>query len=232
LLKVNKEVKALQDQNTNLQAALDKAYASKAELERQLSEETVKATSAMSLADSAARATLETQLKSKEQEFERIQSDLHAEIADLRATLTRQQSQADRREQQLQQEIQDLNERLRHSEQREQQMAESMAQTTKPLVRQIDMLRATLAEQTASSEVAEAALVNRMEEQSVALQGAEERERDATDKLADARLKLARFEDKLTALRTSKLDLQSKLEAQMERTDEVSGCVCVCVRDG
>eukprot|EP00038_Savillea_parva_P009921 m.186682 g.186682 ORF g.186682 m.186682 type:complete len:1085 (+) comp16856_c0_seq1:76-3330(+) len=221
LTKTKKEVKQLTDKNESLQAALDTAFKAKALLEKQLAEETVKATSAMSAAESAAAASKATELKRKEEEFERVKTDLHAEIADLRATLTRQQGQADRRETNLQQEIADLNERLRNSEQREQQMTESMAQSTKPLVRQIDMLRAQLAEQTASADVAEQSLITRIDEQAVALQGAEERERLATDKLNEERLRTAGFEEKLGSLRKSKIDLQTKLEKQMEHVEEL-----------
>lgn len=215
LIKSKKGVKSLTDKNSSLQAALDTAFKAKAELEKKLAEETVKASSAMTAAESVAAVTKATELKRKEEEFEQVKTDLHAEIADLRATLTRQQNQADRRESNLQLEIADLNERLRHSEQREQQMAESMAQSTKPLVRQIDMIRATLAEQTASADVAEATLVARIEEQAVALQAAEERERQASEKLSEERLRHAGSEDKLASLRKSKIDLQTKLEKQV-----------------
>lgn len=40
-----------------------------------------------------------------------------------------------------------------HAEQREQQLTENISQTARPLVRQIDMLRATLADQTSAHEV-------------------------------------------------------------------------------
>lgn len=221
LAEVKKNEKALKEKNEGLQAALESAHKHKEDLEKQLAEEAVKASNAVAAADSAAKAAMKSELKKMEDGFEQSRGDFHAQITDLRTALKREETKSARREANLQQEILDLNERLRHAEQREQQLTESMSQTTKPLMRQIDMLRASLADQTASHDVAEATLTNRLEEALATVAAAEERERVALERLGDARSQSVSYDEKLSALRTAKLDQQAKLERQLERNDEL-----------
>lgn len=176
-----------EDKAAALQAALDKAYKLNSALEQDVATAQAEARNAVSAAEAGAQESLEQEVKRLKNDASRVQEGLGAQVADLQTALQRGEAQAARRESNLQKEIADLNDRLRLAEEREQQLTESMSQTTKPLIRQIDMLRESLANQNINHELAETTLSARFEEAQRALQDAEEQERTATERLSEMR---------------------------------------------
>lgn len=221
LKELKEKLKAAGTKNDGLQAALDKSYKLNASLEKKLAEESKTAQAAVVQADASAQDKLQQEIEKARTEFSQREDEFTAQIADLRAAVSRNENQAARREANLQLEVQDLNERLRDAERREQQLTESVSQTARPLVRQIDMLRESLADQTASHEIAEKTLSTRLEEALGAKAQAEEREREAQDNLSTFRIKLVGLEDKNATLRKTLFAQQSDADTLRSKIDDL-----------
>ena len=214
------KVKDLTDKNGGLQAALDTAHKNNEGLQQDAAEAKAKASNAVQSAEVGAQESLKLELQRMEAETARVQEGLSSQVADLQAVLRRSEAQGARREDNLRKEIADLNDRLRLAEEREQQMTESLSQTTKPLVRQIDMLRQALQSQTSNHELAESTLSNRLQDAQAALVEAEGAEQIATERFSEMRLKFAAMEEKHGKLRREHLDVRTEADLLRSKLEE------------
>ena len=223
LANASASVTELRENNLVLQTALDKSYKQNSALEQEIAQAKSTAKNAVVIAEAGAQDSLSTEIKKIKAENEKIQEALGIQVADLQNSLRRAEAQGARREDNLQKEISDYNDRLRMAEEREQQLSESMSQTTKPLVRQIDMLRESLNSQNNNHELAEANMTGRMEQAMQDLQDAEDKERVATEKWSEMRMKSSALEEKSNKLRRELIAAKSTigvLTAKIEELEE------------
>nr|KAF6335913.1 TATA element modulatory factor 1 [Pipistrellus kuhlii] len=155
-------------------------------------------------------------LKKKGKELE---EELHhlKQVGDLRLALQRAEQAAARKEDYLRHEISELQQRLQEAENRNQELSQSVSSTTRPLLRQIENLQATLGSQTSSWEKLEKNLSDRLGESQTLLAAAVERERAATEELLANKIQLSSMESQNSLLRQENSRFQAQLESEKNR---------------
>ncbi|XP_072521602.1 TATA element modulatory factor [Salminus brasiliensis] len=211
----------LQEKNRSLQAALDSSYKELAELHKT---NATKASEAQELALSRevqAKEELSLALEKAQEEARLQQEALANQVADLRLALQRAEQQQARKEDYLREEISELQERLQGAETRNQELSQSVTSATRPLLRQIENLQATLGAQTASWEKLEKNLSDRLAEAQAQLAVAVEKERSVTEELHAISAQLASLESQNSSLRQEKGRLQGQLDAERTRREKL-----------
>ncbi|XP_036286463.1 TATA element modulatory factor isoform X2 [Pipistrellus kuhlii] len=107
--------------------------------------------------------------------------------------------------------------RLQEAENRNQELSQSVSSTTRPLLRQIENLQATLGSQTSSWEKLEKNLSDRLGESQTLLAAAVERERAATEELLANKIQLSSMESQNSLLRQENSRFQAQLESEKNR---------------
>ncbi|XP_066528119.1 TATA element modulatory factor isoform X2 [Hoplias malabaricus] len=221
LSRIQAEYEELQEKNRSLQAALDNSYKELAELHKT---NATKASEAQELALSRevqAKEELSIALEKAQEESRLQQEALANQVADLRLALQRAEQQQARKEDYLREEISELQQRLQGAETRNQELSQSVTSATRPLLRQIENLQATLGAQTASWEKLEKNISDRLAEAQAQLAVAVEKERSATEELHAIQAQLASLESQNSLLRQEKGRLQGQLEAERTRREKL-----------
>ena len=86
-----------------------------------------------------------------------------------------------------------------------------MTASTRPLIRQIESYQASLSEAQSNSDRVERSLTERLQQSTVQLASAQERERNAAEQYRQLSSKTASLESKLTSLSRTKNDLEQNL---------------------
>nr|KAF6421398.1 TATA element modulatory factor 1 [Molossus molossus] len=155
-------------------------------------------------------------LKKKVKELEEEAQHLK-QVGDLRLALQRAEQTAARKEDCFRHEISELQQRLQEAENRNQELSQSVSSTTRPLLRQIENLQATLGSQTSSWEKLEKNLSDRLGESQTLLAAAVERERAATEELLANKIQLSSMESQNSLLRQENSRFQAQLESEKNR---------------
>ncbi|NXB71420.1 TMF1 factor, partial [Donacobius atricapilla] len=215
LAKLQAEVEELEERNRSVQAALDSAYKELADLHKANATKDSEAQEAALSREMKAKEELGLALEKAQEEARQQQEALAVQVADLRLALQRAEQQAARKEDYLRQEIGELQQRLQEAESRNQELSQSVTSATRPLLRQIENLQATLGAQTSSWEKLEKNLSDRLGESQTLLAAAAERERAATEELLANKIQMSSSESQNSLLRQENTRLQAQLE--MER---------------
>uniref|UniRef100_A0A6I8PR06 TATA element modulatory factor 1 n=1 Tax=Ornithorhynchus anatinus TaxID=9258 RepID=A0A6I8PR06_ORNAN len=139
------------------------------------------------------------------------------QVGDLRLALQRTEQAAARKEDYLRHEISELQQRLQEAENRNQELGQSVTSATRPLLRQIENLQATLGTQTASWEKLEKNLSDRLGESQTLLAAAVERERAAVEELLSNKIQVSSTESQNSLLRQENSRFQAQLEAEKNK---------------
>ncbi|NXA37789.1 TMF1 factor, partial [Eudromia elegans] len=217
LTKLQAEVEDLEERNRSVQAALDSAYKELADLHKANATKDSEAQEAALSREMKAKEELGLALEKAQDEARQQQEALAIQVADLRLALQRAEQQAARREDYLRQEISELQQRLQEEESRNQELSQSVTSATRPLLRQIENLQATLGAQTSSWEKLEKNLSDRLGESQALLAAAAERERAATEELRSNKVQMSSTESQNSLLRQENARLQAQLEAERSR---------------
>ncbi|XP_037107785.1 TATA element modulatory factor isoform X1 [Syngnathus acus] len=211
----------LLEKNRSLQAALDNSYKELAELHK----------ANASRASQVEEAALSRELQVKElqslalekaQEDARMQQEVLAnQVGDLRVALQRAEQQQARKEDYLREEISELQQRLQEAESRNQELRESVTSATRPLLRQIENLQASLAGQTATWEKLEKNISDRLVQAQAQLAVAVEKERAATEELISFKCQLASLESQNSLLRQEKARFLALVETEKGRREKL-----------
>ncbi|XP_077386218.1 TATA element modulatory factor isoform X2 [Festucalex cinctus] len=211
----------LLEKNRSLQAALDNSYKELTELHK----------ANASRASEVEEAALSREIQAKElqslalekaQEEARMQQELLAnQVSDLRLALQRAEQQQARKEDYLREEINELQQRLQEAESRNQELSENVTSATRPLLRQIENLQASLGGQTASWEKLEKSISDRLVEAQAQLAVAVEKERAATEDLLSIKCQLASLESQNSLLRQEKVRLLARVETEKSRREKL-----------
>uniref|UniRef100_F6REA6 TATA element modulatory factor 1 n=1 Tax=Callithrix jacchus TaxID=9483 RepID=F6REA6_CALJA len=157
-------------------------------------------------------AKLNKKVKELEEELQHLK-----QVGDLRLALQRSEQAAARKEDYLRHEIGELQQRLQEAENRNQELSQSVSSTTRPLLRQIENLQATLGSQTSSWEKLEKNLSDRLGESQTLLAAAVERERAATEELLANKIQMSSMESQNSLLRQENSRFQAQLESEKNR---------------
>ncbi|KAM9227651.1 TATA element modulatory factor isoform 1-T1 [Leptosomus discolor] len=215
--KLQAEVEDLEERNRSVQAALDSAYKELADLHKANATKDSEAQEAALSQEMKAKEELGLALEKAQDEARQQQEALAIQVADLRLALQRAEQQAARKEDYLRQEIGELQQRLQEAESRNQELSQSVTSATRPLLRQIENLQATLGAQTSAWEKLEKNLSDRLGESQTLLAAAAERERAATEELLSNKIQMSSTESQNSLLRQENTRLQAQLEVERNR---------------
>ncbi|NXM89902.1 TMF1 factor, partial [Oenanthe oenanthe] len=234
LAKLQAEVEELEERNRSVQAALDSAYKccwhlnvlgfvyfflplELADLHKANATKDSEAQEAALSREMKAKEELGLALEKAQEEARQQQEALAIQVADLRLALQRAEQQAARKEDYLRQEIGELQQRLQEAEGRNQELSQSVTSATRPLLRQIENLQATLGAQTSAWEKLEKNLSDRLGESQTLLAAAAERERAATEELLANKIQMSSSESQNSLLRQENTRLQAQLEVERNK---------------
>ncbi|NXE93482.1 TMF1 factor, partial [Menura novaehollandiae] len=217
LAKLQTEVEDLEERNRSVQAALDSAYKELADLHKANATKDSEAQEAALSREMKAKEELGLALEKAQDEARQQQEALAIQVADLRLALQRAEQQAARKEDYLRQEISELQQRLQEAESRNQELSQSVTSATRPLLRQIENLQATLGAQTSAWEKLEKNLSDRLGESQTLLAAAAERERAATEELLANKIQMSSSESQNSLLRQENTRLQAQLEVERNK---------------
>nr|XP_047929050.1 TATA element modulatory factor isoform X1 [Anser cygnoides] len=221
LAKLQAEVEDLEERNRSVQAALDSAYKELADLHKANATKDSEAQEAALSREMKAKEELGLALEKAQDEARQQQEALAIQVSDLRLALQRAEQQAARKEDYLRQEISELQQRLQEAESRNQELSQSVTSATRPLLRQIENLQATLGAQTSSWEKLEKNLSDRLGESQTLLAAAAERERAATEELLSNKIQMSSTESQNSLLRQENTRLQAQLEVERNKLKKV-----------
>lgn len=214
------DIDELQEKNRSVQSALDNSYKELAELHKMNASRASEAEEAALSRDVQAKEQLTFALE-KVQEEARIQQEaLVDQVTDLRLALQRAEQQQARKEDYLREEISDLQQRLQEAEARNQELSQSVTSATRPLLRQIENLQASLGGQTASWEKLEKNISDRLVEAQSQLAIAVEKERAATEELRFLKSQQASLESQNSLVRQEKARLLAQLDAEKSKREK------------
>ena len=197
--------------------SLEAAYKEVAELKRGMLEKEGEAQELALSKEMAAKQALQDQLREVQEQSLKEREALFRQIDDLRASQSSEGRSNARREEQLLRERDDLLARLEASEKRNEDLSDSVSAATRPLLRQIASLQASLNEAQASGERVERSLNERLQQASIQLAAAVERERTASEQYRQASGRTAQLESKVGALAKDKSRLEADLESEAEK---------------
>ncbi|XP_069499902.1 TATA element modulatory factor isoform X2 [Ambystoma mexicanum] len=217
------DIEELQEKNRSLQAALDSSYRELAELHKANASKVSEAQEVALSCEIKAREEFSLALEKVQEEGRHQQEALAMQVTDLRLALQRAEQQAARKEDYLRHEIGELQQRLQEGENRNQDLSQTVTFATRPLLRQIENLQATLGAHTTSWEKLEKNLSDRLAEAQTLLAASVEKERAATEELIFFKTQLSSAESQISLLRQEKSRLQAQLEvekAQLSKVEE------------
>lgn len=207
----------LEEKSRSTQAALDSAYRELTDLHKANAAKDSEVQEAALRREVKAKEELSAALEKAQEEARQQQEALVLQVGDLRLALQRAEQAAARKEDYLRHEISELQQRLQEAENRNQELSQSVSSTTRPLLRQIENLQATLGSQTSSWETLEKNLSDRLGESQTLLAAAVERERAATEELLANKTQMSSVESQNSLLRQENSRLQAQLESEKNK---------------
>ncbi|XP_008825360.1 TATA element modulatory factor isoform X2 [Nannospalax galili] len=207
----------LEEKNRSTQAALDSAYRELTDLHKANAAKDSEVQEAALSREMKAKEELSAALEKAQGEARQQQETLAIQVGDLRLALQRAEQAAARKEDYFRHEISELQQRLQEAENRNQELSQSVSSTTRPLLRQIENLQATLGSQTSSWEKLEKTLSDRLGESQTSLAAAVERERAATEELLANKTQMSSVESQNALLRQENSRLQAQLESEKNK---------------
>ncbi|ERE66985.1 TATA element modulatory factor [Cricetulus griseus] len=207
----------LEEKSRSTQAALDSAYRELTDLHKANAAKDSEVQEAALRREMKAKEELSATLEKAQEEARQQQEALVLQVGDLRLALQRAEQTAARKEDYLRHEISELQQRLQEAENRNQELSQSVSSTTRPLLRQIENLQATLGSQTSSWEMLEKNLSDRLGESQTLLAAAVERERAATEELLANKIQMSSVESQNALLRQENSRLQAQLESEKNK---------------
>uniref|UniRef100_A0A3Q3GTY8 TATA element modulatory factor 1 n=1 Tax=Labrus bergylta TaxID=56723 RepID=A0A3Q3GTY8_9LABR len=211
----------LQEKNRSIQAALDSCYKELAELHKVNASKASQAEEVALSMEIQAKEQLSLTLEKAQEEARLQQEALADQVADLRVALQRAEQQQARKEDYLREEITELQQRLQEAETRNQELSQSVTSATRPLLRQIENLQASLGGQTASWEKLEKSISDRLADAQAQLAVAVQKERSATEELLSIKSQLASLESQNSLLRQEKARVLAQVDAEKNKREKL-----------
>lgn len=166
-----------------------------------------------------AEARLKAQDRARElEEARRVEvAGFTAQIEDLRENMQSQGRMADQREARLKRERDELMHKLALSEERHVELSGNVAASSRPLLRQIESLQASLNDSRSTADKVERSLAERLQQATLQLAATMERERNAAEQYRLASTQAATLETRMNAVKATLVQSppNSRLSGQM-----------------
>merc|ERR1719481_2256109 len=210
--KIKNELEDNVEKVVGLRSSLESAYREMAEMKRKLEEAAGEAAAAALSKEVSMREEAVSKLDEERRAWHLHKGRLEGQIVNLQDSLQMQEQAGSGREEMYRQEISTLRVRLEQSDNRHEDLAESVGQATKPLLRQIETLQASLREVTSVQERVEQNMAERLQVATHSLAQVQERERSLQEQWSGARAKIVGLEGQLAREGEAKRDAESKVE--------------------
>ncbi|GAV05426.1 hypothetical protein RvY_15563 [Ramazzottius varieornatus] len=207
---------------SSMQAALDNAYKELADLHRQKAAHEGHVHETLLTTELAAKEELRLALEQQKQQLVQDQAELMERLEILQANLNRAECTLKRKEDSFRDELADYQQRVNEANKRNEELSQSLSQSTRPLLRQNEALQRQLAEQSSTFEQLELSLTKRHQEAVTQLTLAQEKERAATEKLLVITGKMSALEGRISALREERSSLSSEVDAERHKVRDLS----------
>jgi len=223
----NKNIKNELEDNVEkvvgLRSSLESAYKEMAEMKRKLQEAAGEAAAAALSKEVSMKEEAVSRLSEERRSWNLLKGRMEGQVVNLQDSLHMQEEAGSGREKMYRQEIATLRIRLEQSDNRHEDLAESVGQATKPLLRQIETLQANLREVTSVQERVEQSLGERIQLATHSLAQVQERERSVQEMWRGASGKIVGLEGQVEREKISRMEAERKVE-EFERK-------CVVIED-
>ena len=200
-----------------LRSSLEGAYREMAEMKRKLED----------AAGEAAAAALSKEVSQKEEAMSRLEEErrrwevarqrLELQNASLQDSLRLSEVSVVEREEACRRELDTMRRKLAQSDRRQEEMSDCVSEATRPLLRQIETLQASMREVRGVGEKVEQSLGERLQLATQSLALAQERERGLQERLQELGVKETTSEEKLRVERERRLEVEATVEEVREK---------------
>ena len=200
-----------------LRSSLEGAYREMAEMKRKLED----------AAGEAAAAALSKEVSQKEEAMSRLEEErrrwevarqrLELQNASLQDSLRLSEVSVVEREEACRRELDTMRRKLAQSDRRQEEMSDCVSEATRPLLRQIETLQASMREVRGVGEKVEQSLGERLQLATQSLALAQERERGLQERLQELGVKETTSEEKLRVERERRLEVEATVEELREK---------------
>merc|ERR1719318_1668366 len=206
--KMKNELEDNVEKVVGLRSSLESAYREMAEMKRKLEEAAAAALSKeVSLREEAVAS-----LGEERRAWHLHKGRLEGQVVNLQDSLQMQEQASNSREEMYRQEISSLRVRLEQSDNRHEDLAESVGQATKPLLRQIETLQSSLREVTSVQERVEQSMSERLQVASHSLAQVQERERSLQEQWRGASGKIVGLEGQVAREKEARMIADTRVE--------------------
>eukprot|EP00250_Pteridium_aquilinum_P007166 c16947_g1_i1 orf=995-3871(-) len=167
-------------------------------------------------ADAEAKLELEHLLR----EAADKETALAQNVEELRQALSREAEQAVSREDMLRRDVEELERRCQAAELRYEELVASVPESTRPLLRQIEAMRDTMAVRAEAWSGVERSLNARLQEAEAKAAASQERERAINERLMQTLSRMAVLEAQVSCLKAEQGQLTRSLEKERQRASE------------
>merc|ERR1719369_2276060 len=217
----NKKIKNELEDNiekvAGLRSSLESAYREMAEMKRKLEEAAGEAAAAALSKEVSLREEAVSQLDEERRAWILQKTLLEGQVVNLQDSIHMQEGASRGREEMYRQEIATLRIKLEQSDNRHEDLAESVGQATKPLLRQIETLQASLREVTNVQERVEQNMAERLQVATHSLAQAQDRERSLQEQWRGASGKIVGLEGQLAREEEARRMAETKVDEVQEK---------------
>lgn len=171
-------------------------------------------------AEVRADAEAKLELEHKVREAADREAALVQNLEELHQALSRTSEQAISREDMLQRDVEDLERRCQAAELRYEELVASVPESTRPLLRQIEAIRETMAVRAEAWSSVERTLNSRLQEAEAKAAASQERERAINERLTQTLSRMAVLEAQVSCLKAEQNQLTRSLEKERQRASE------------
>ncbi|KAG0372588.1 hypothetical protein BGX24_000062 [Mortierella sp. AD032] len=213
MTKLESELVQLRDDKAGLQMGLDRAWQELTEARKASAELSSQTHAAALEREMKLNEDLQEQLDSLKAQHAAVESNLRQDIQELRVSLSNREELAGEKEDQLYMEIRGLQARLEQNDHDSYELQETLDEARRPLLRQIEILQNQQGVANRNWDKVEKSLTRRITEAEENTVKAQERERNARDKLDEVKSQIITLEARLETLRIADTQLRSDMNS-------------------
>ncbi|KAF9116319.1 hypothetical protein BGW39_002771 [Mortierella sp. 14UC] len=213
MTKLESELAQLRDEKAGLQMGLDRAWQELTEARKASAELSSQTHAAALEREMKMNEDLHEQLDSLKAQHAAVESNLRQDIQELRVSLSNREELAGEKEDQLYMEIRGLQARLEQNDHDSYELQETLDEARRPLLHQIEILQNQQGVANRNWDKVEKSLTRRITEAEESAVKAQERERNARDKLDEVKSQIIALEARLETLRIEDTQLRSDVNS-------------------
>ena len=200
-----------------LRSSLEGAYREMAEMKRKLEEAAGEAAAAALSKEVSLKEAAMSELEEERRRWEVARQRLELQNASLQDSLRLSEVSVAEREEACRRELDTMRHKLAQSDRRQEEMTDCVSEATRPLLRQIETLQASMREVRGVGEKVEQSLGERLQLATQSLAHAQERERGLQERLQELGVKEATSEEKVRLERERRGEAEATVEELREK---------------